>query len=160
MRENRFFRRGLGISSIDALLAALAVWFVVSWMVTGRDPAGLALMVRALPYAVLYSGLRILFSIHGIHRYVEWAVLAGLCVWGVTEAACGLWQAIGRGVSRHALYAMTGHFSNPGPFGSSIDRDLDLRRRLRLTGRRTLASHHYELRFWNGWMDSRPWYPG
>ena len=77
-------------------------------------------MVRALPYAVLYSGLRILFSIHGIHRYVEWAVLAGLCVWGVTEAACGLWQALGRGVSRHALYAMTGHFSNPGPFGGFI----------------------------------------
>lgn len=108
------------VSVIDILLAALTVWYVVSWMVTGRDPAGLALMVRALPYAVLYSGLRILFSIHGIHRYVEWAVLAGLCVWGVTEAACGLWQALGRGVSRHALYAMTGHFSNPGPFGGFI----------------------------------------
>lgn len=108
------------VSVIDILLAALTVWYVVSWMVTGRDPAGLALMVRALPYAVLYSGLRILFSIHGIHRYVEWAVLAGLCVWGVTEAACGLWQALGRSVSRHALYAMTGHFSNPGPFGGFI----------------------------------------
>ena len=108
------------VSVIDILLAALTVWYVVSWMVTGRDPSGLALMVRALPYAVLYSGLRILFSIHGIHRYVEWAVLAGLCVWGVTEAACGLWQALGRGVSRHALYAMTGHFSNPGPFGGFI----------------------------------------
>ena len=92
----------LGLFSVDLLLTALALWYVVSWLVTGRDPAGLALMARALPYTVLYSGLRILFSIHGINRYVEWTVLVGLCAWGVTEAACGLWQALGRGVSRHA----------------------------------------------------------
>ena len=110
----------LGFSSVDLLLTALALWYVVSWLMTGRDPAGLALMARALPYAVLYSGLRILLSIHGINRYVEWTVLVGLCAWGVAEAACGLWQALGRGVSRHALYAMTGHFSNPGPFGGFI----------------------------------------
>ena len=123
MTENRFFRRGLGISSIDALLAALAVWFVISWLATGRDPAGLALIARTVPYAMLYAGLRILLSIRDGRQFpysFAWIVLVALCVWGVTEAACGLWQAIGRGVSRHALYAMTGHFSNPGPFGGFI----------------------------------------
>lgn len=123
MRENRFFRRGLGISSIDALLAALAVWFVISWLATGRDPAGLALIARTVPYAMLYAGLRILLSIRDGRQFpysFAWIVLVALCVWGVTEAACGLWQAVGRGVSRHALYAMTGHFSNPGPFGGFI----------------------------------------
>ncbi len=123
MRENRFFRRGLGISSIDALLAALAVWFVISWLATGRDPAELALIARTVPYAMLYAGLRILLSIRGgrhLSCSFAWIVFVALCVWGVTEAACGLWQAVGRGVSRHALYAMTGHFSNPGPFGGFI----------------------------------------
>ena len=123
MTENRFIRRGLGVSSIDALLAALAVWFVISWLATGRDPAGLALIARTVPYAMLYAGLRILLSIRDGRQFpysFAWIVLVALCVWGVTEAACGLWQAIGRGVSRHALYAMTGHFSNPGPFGGFI----------------------------------------
>lgn len=123
MTENRFIRRGLGVSSIDALLAALAVWFVISWLATGRDPAGLALIARTVPYAMLYAGLRILLSIRGgrhLSCSFAWIVFVALCVWGVTEAACGLWQAVGRGVSRHALYAMTGHFSNPGPFGGFI----------------------------------------
>jgi len=62
------------VSVLDLLLTALALWYVVSWLVTGRDPAGQALMARALPYTVLYSGLRILFSIHGINRYVEWSI--------------------------------------------------------------------------------------
>ncbi len=123
MTENRFIRRGLGVSSIDALLAALAVWFVISWLATGRDPAGLALIARTVPYAMLYAGLRILLSIRGgrhLSCSFAWIVFVALCVWGVTEAACGLWQAVGRGVSRHALYAITGHFSNPGPFGGFI----------------------------------------
>ena len=114
MTENRFIRRGLGVSSIDALLAALAVWFVISWLATGRDPAGLALIARTVPYAMLYAGLRILLSIRGgrhLSCSFAWIVFVALCVWGVTEAACGLW---------HALYAMTGHFSNPGPFGGFI----------------------------------------
>ncbi|MBO4917832.1 MAG: O-antigen ligase family protein [Bacteroidales bacterium] len=104
-------------------MAALAVWFVISWLATGRDPAGLALIARTVPYAMLYAGLRILLSIRDGRQFpysFAWIVLVALCVWGVTEAACGLWQAIGRGVSRHALYAMTGHFSNPGPFGGFI----------------------------------------
>lgn len=105
---------------LDLLLVATALWYVVSWLVTGRDPAGLAMMARALPYVVLYAGLRILFSVRGIRRYAELTALAGLCAWGAAEAACGLWQALGRGASHHAIFAMTGHFSNPGPFGGFI----------------------------------------
>ena len=105
---------------LDLLLVATALWYVVSWLATGRDSAGLAMMARALPYAVLYAGLRILFSVRGIRPYAEWIALVGLCAWGAAEAACGLWQALGRGASHHAIFAMTGHFSNPGPFGGFI----------------------------------------
>ena len=79
MTENHFFRRGLGISSIDALLAALAVWFVISWLATGRDPAGLALIARTVPYAMLYAGLRILLSIRDGRQFpysFAWIVLS------------------------------------------------------------------------------------
>ena len=52
-------------------------------------------------------------------------VLAGLpmlavCLWGTAESVSGLLQVLGRAHSRHALYAMTGHFDNPGPFGGFI----------------------------------------
>ena len=47
-------------------------------------------------------------------------LLAAVFVWGIVEAGYGLTQALGWRTSRHALYAMTGHFPNPGPFGGFI----------------------------------------
>ena len=47
-------------------------------------------------------------------------LVAGLCVWGIIESCYGLSQALGWRSSRHALYALTGHFQNPGPFGGFI----------------------------------------
>jgi len=47
-------------------------------------------------------------------------LLAAVFVWGIAEAGYGLTQALGWRTSRHALYAMTGHFPNPGPFGGFI----------------------------------------
>ena len=46
--------------------------------------------------------------------------VAGLCVWGIVESCYGLSQVLGWRSSRHALYALTGHFQNPGPFGGFI----------------------------------------
>lgn len=42
------------------------------------------------------------------------------CVWGICESMYGLSQVLGWRSSRHALYALTGHFQNPGPFGGFI----------------------------------------
>ena len=47
-------------------------------------------------------------------------IVSGLCVWGIAEAFYGLSQVLGWRSSRHALYALTGHFQNPGPFGGFI----------------------------------------
>ena len=41
-------------------------------------------------------------------------------LWLLAESGYGLLQIAGRRVSGHALFAMTGHFSNPGPFGGFI----------------------------------------
>ena len=43
-----------------------------------------------------------------------------LCFWGIAESGYGLMQVLGWRSSRHALYALTGHFQNPGPFGGFI----------------------------------------
>lgn len=40
--------------------------------------------------------------------------------WGIIEAGYGLMQVLGWRTSRHALYALTGHFDNPGPFGGLV----------------------------------------
>ena len=47
-------------------------------------------------------------------------VSAGICLWGIAEAVFGLQQVLGMRASRHALFALTGHFRNPGPFGGFI----------------------------------------
>lgn len=43
-----------------------------------------------------------------------------VCIWGITEAGYGLMQVLGWRMSRHSLFALTGHFKNPGPFGGGI----------------------------------------
>ena len=47
-------------------------------------------------------------------------LLSGLLLWGIYESVYGLFQVLGWRSSRHALYALTGHFQNPGPFGGFI----------------------------------------
>ena len=47
-------------------------------------------------------------------------LVVAVCVWGIVEAGYGLMQVLGWRTSRHALYALTGHFNNPGPFGGFI----------------------------------------
>ncbi len=39
---------------------------------------------------------------------------------GIWESVYGLLQVLGSVRSRHALYALTGHFDNPGPFGGMV----------------------------------------
>ncbi len=53
-------------------------------------------------------------------RGLVMAALAAVFLWGIVEAGYGLMQALGWRPSRHVLYALTGHFSNPGPFGGFV----------------------------------------
>ena len=58
--------------------------------------------------------------IRNLLSYTRSVLVAGLCVWGIWESVYGLSQVLGWRSSRHALYALTGHFQNPGPFGGFI----------------------------------------
>ncbi len=58
--------------------------------------------------------------IRNLLSYTRSVLVAGLCVWGIIESCYGLSQVLGWRSSRHALYALTGHFQNPGPFGGFI----------------------------------------
>lgn len=53
-------------------------------------------------------------------RGLVMAALAAVFLWGIVEAGYGLMQALGWRPSRHVLYALTGHFRNPGPFGGFV----------------------------------------
>lgn len=52
--------------------------------------------------------------------YLRGVIVTAICLWGIAEAGYGLVQVLGWRSSRHALYALTGHFQNPGPFGGFI----------------------------------------
>ena len=103
---------------IEILLSVLALWYFICWVISGHNNAGLALMERVSPYVMGYIGLRLLFS--SFPKQSETIIISGICVWGIVEAGCGLWQVLGRGISNHTLYSLTGHFSNPGPYGGFI----------------------------------------
>ena len=57
---------------------------------------------------------------HTLLRLLTVLFFAAVCVWGITEAGYGLLQVLGWRMSRHSLYALTGHFNNPGPYGGFI----------------------------------------
>lgn len=60
---------------------------------------------------------------HELARVLQalWFLLvSGVCLWGIVESLCSLSQVLDWRSSRHALYALTGHFQNPGPFGGFI----------------------------------------
>ena len=48
------------------------------------------------------------------------ALLAALFVWGIVSACYGLMQVLDMRRSRNMLFVLTGHFSNPGPYGGFI----------------------------------------
>ena len=103
---------------IEILLVLLILWYFICWIISGHSNAGLALMGRVSPYVMGYVGLRL--SFYSFPKQSEAIAIFCMCVWGTLEAICGLWQVLGHGVSNHMLYSLTGHFSNPGPYGGFI----------------------------------------
>lgn len=53
-------------------------------------------------------------------RIVNVVACVPVYFWGIVEAGYGLMQVLGWRVSHHPLFALTGHFNNPGPFGGFI----------------------------------------
>ena len=57
---------------------------------------------------------------HIVLQSLNVLLVIAVCVWGIVEAGYGLMQVLGWRMSRHSLYALTGHFNNPGPYGGFI----------------------------------------
>lgn len=51
---------------------------------------------------------------------VQVVLVSGICIWGMYEASYGLLQVLGLLPSRHSLFALTGNFQNPGPYGGFL----------------------------------------
>ena len=104
-------------SSTDLFLAALCAVYCISGSVSGHEVSAVALET-AFWYAVLYFFAKTVFAAGG--RAASVAVFLAFCVWAVRESVLGLSQVFGHAPSGHAMFGMTGSFSNPGPYGGFL----------------------------------------
>lgn len=104
-------------SSTDLLLAVLCAVYCISGSISGLEVSAVALE-GAFWYAVLYFLAKIVFKAGGRAAYV--VVFLTFCLWSVRESVLGLSQVFGHAPSGHAVFGMTGSFSNPGPYGGFI----------------------------------------
>ena len=72
-----------------------------------------------MPYILISVAVWLVSSFFGRERMGRFMLLL-LCLWGGYEAFFGLMQLTGNAVSGHVGYAMTGNFSNPGPYGGFL----------------------------------------
>lgn len=98
----------------DGIVVIGICYYVLNtWQIGTADPMRL---IFAATLTVWYAGLRILFSSERIFRILSFALLATAGY----EAVLGLVQSYGGAGSNHALYAVTGTFYNPGPYGGFL----------------------------------------
>ncbi len=71
-----------------------------------------------VPYLLGLFLLRIAAGIWG--RKVETLIFVAVCCLSVYESSVGIMQVFGHRPSGHSLFAMTGNFQNPGPYGGFI----------------------------------------
>lgn len=76
-----------------------------------------------MPYILISVAVWLVSSFFGRERMGRFMLLL-LCLWGGYEAFFGLMQLTGNAVSGHVGYAMTGNFSNPGPYGGFLSLSL------------------------------------
>ena len=67
---------------------------------------------------LLYTGFRILLSVNG--KWASAILFLILLYFGSNEAYKGILQILGKEISNHNLFACTGSFMNPGPFGGYL----------------------------------------
>ncbi len=110
-------KRSRIITRTDILVVVLLTCLTVIHFVVGGE-ASLLKIRMAYVYFLFYLSLRILLSQGRI--FSGWAIMLIFFFFGLKEAALGISQVIGRSMSGHALYSVTGSFFNPGPFGGYI----------------------------------------
>lgn len=102
----------------DIILLFLSLWYILSWRMNGCCEVGLFIIRTFIPYAIVYAGLRLVACADIV--YTEIALVIVSCVVCIVESCYGLGQIFGFWPSNNAVFAMTGHFSNPGPFGGFV----------------------------------------
>lgn len=101
----------------DALLAGLVVLLTVFHLMD-RSATSEVYMFCVWSMAAVYLLSRILLTI--APRIAYYALLAVVAVFSLKESYTGLMQLIGRIHSNHYMYACTGSFNNPGPYGGFL----------------------------------------
>lgn len=125
------------MTTIDWLFACLAGIHVVSALANGHEESFVFLR-EALPYAALYLAWRLTHNLFGKVSGV--VLLAAICLWSCLESLIGLSQVFGHRASGHAVFGMTGSFSNPGPYGGFTAITLSVAAAYALTRRKSLSS--------------------
>lgn len=104
--------------TVDLVLLMMAGIYSLSAYVGERSEVSKAALEEVFPYVLLWFSIKALSSGRG--RGWNTFLMAVLCIWLLTESVNGLAQVFGHRPSGHAVFGMTGSFSNPGPYGGLI----------------------------------------
>ncbi|MBO7478806.1 MAG: hypothetical protein J6U04_12850 [Salinivirgaceae bacterium] len=109
--------RHIKLSLVDLLMVLL---FGMFWMSYLRHPSAVANVefYKIATIAFVYPIGRIVIT--QSPKHIEWLLLLITAGWCCCEAVLGLMQIFGSRTSNHFLFACTGTFFNPGPFGGFL----------------------------------------
>lgn len=109
--------RHIRLSLVDLLAVLLFCMLGICYIQHPSEVADVE-FYKIATVALAYSVARI--AISQSPKYIGWLLLAATVVWCCHEAILGLMQVFGSRMSNHFLYACTGTFFNPGPFGGFL----------------------------------------
>lgn len=109
--------QNIKLSLVDLLMALLFLLLLANYKMHPSAVADVELY-KIATIAFSYSVARIVISQSS--KYVGWLLLVIATAWCCYEAVLGLMQVFGSRMSNHFLYACTGTFFNPGPFGGFL----------------------------------------
>lgn len=109
--------RHIRLSLVDLLMALLLCMFGVSYKLHPSAVADVE-FYKIVTVALVYAVGRIVIA--QSPKYIGWLLLLVVTGWCFYEAVLGLMQVFDYRHSNHFLYACTGTFFNPGPFGGFL----------------------------------------
>lgn len=108
-------RREIVITATDVAACGCFAFYVCRTWVGTMYPCRTEFL-RVVEMFLLYVASRLVM---GRNRKMGWVFVASIIVGGCYEALLGASQLLG-GMSRHALYSLTGSFLNPGPYSAYL----------------------------------------
>ena len=102
-------------SLVDLMVLLFGIWVCTTYFINGAI-AEMRLLFFTLN-CLLYFSLRIALS---SDRKMVYGILFLLLFTGIRESWIGLEQLMGRQISNHSFFNITGTFYNPGPYGGYL----------------------------------------